>query len=356
MPGWRAARLAAMTDYGHALEFGVFVTPSAEDADAVVELATLADRSGSTSSPSRTTRTSRASSTPGRCSRSSPRGRAACALAPNVLNLPLRPPGDRRPRRREPRRPERRARRARHRRRRVLGRRSRRWAARGSRPGESVDALEEAIEVIRALWDVGADGRGAFDGRLLPARGAARGPAPLHAVGDLGRRVQAAHAAPDRPQGRRLAAEPAVPARTATSRPGNAAIDAAAVAAGRDPAAIRRLLNVPAATRDARRRAGPVRARGRRRHVHPDGRRRGDDRDFAAEVVPAVRERVAAARRGAAAASDAPAAAPRRAERRGEHRSTALGVAPTPDDGARLSATVPWDESRARAARAPAPM
>ncbi len=32
-----------------------------------------------------------------------------------------------------------------------------------------------------------------------------------------------------------------------------------------------------------------------------------------------------------------------------------LGVQPTPDDGTRLSATAPWNERRARAARAPAP-
>ena len=33
-------------DYGHALEFGVFITPAHESADAVVELARLADRAG----------------------------------------------------------------------------------------------------------------------------------------------------------------------------------------------------------------------------------------------------------------------------------------------------------------------
>ena len=32
-----------MTDYGHALEFGAFVTPAAQDADAVVALAVHAD-------------------------------------------------------------------------------------------------------------------------------------------------------------------------------------------------------------------------------------------------------------------------------------------------------------------------
>ena len=36
----------SVTDYGHDLEFGVFVTPSAEAAERVVALAMLADRAG----------------------------------------------------------------------------------------------------------------------------------------------------------------------------------------------------------------------------------------------------------------------------------------------------------------------
>ena len=49
-------------------------------------------RSGSTSSPSRTTRTSRRSSTRGRCCPWSRRRRPRVRVAPNVANLPLRPP------------------------------------------------------------------------------------------------------------------------------------------------------------------------------------------------------------------------------------------------------------------------
>jgi alkanesulfonate monooxygenase SsuD/methylene tetrahydromethanopterin reductase-like flavin-dependent oxidoreductase (luciferase family) len=35
-----------MTDYGHDIEFGVFITPASRDAETVVALATLADRAG----------------------------------------------------------------------------------------------------------------------------------------------------------------------------------------------------------------------------------------------------------------------------------------------------------------------
>jgi len=35
-----------MTDYGHDVEFGVFITPASQDAETVVALATLADRTG----------------------------------------------------------------------------------------------------------------------------------------------------------------------------------------------------------------------------------------------------------------------------------------------------------------------
>jgi alkanesulfonate monooxygenase SsuD/methylene tetrahydromethanopterin reductase-like flavin-dependent oxidoreductase (luciferase family) len=35
-----------MTDYGHDVEFGVFITPASQDAETVVALAALADRTG----------------------------------------------------------------------------------------------------------------------------------------------------------------------------------------------------------------------------------------------------------------------------------------------------------------------
>ena len=116
-------------------------------------------------------------------------------------------------------------------------------------PGEAVDALEEAIDVIRALWDVGPRGGVRAEGSHYRLSGAARGPAPVHDVGiwlgaykprmlDLvGRKADGW--LPSLPY-----LEPgALPA-------GNAAIDEAADRAGRDPAAIRRLLNLPAGDAD----------------------------------------------------------------------------------------------------------
>ncbi|MDM4777876.1 hypothetical protein [Micromonospora sp. b486] len=55
-----------MTDHGHELTFGGFLTPAAGQPDQVVALAGSASRSGWTWSRSRTIRTSRASWTPGR--------------------------------------------------------------------------------------------------------------------------------------------------------------------------------------------------------------------------------------------------------------------------------------------------
>jgi alkanesulfonate monooxygenase SsuD/methylene tetrahydromethanopterin reductase-like flavin-dependent oxidoreductase (luciferase family)/hemerythrin-like domain-containing protein len=48
-------------------------------------------------------------------------------------------------------------------------------------PGESVEALEEAIEVIRALWASGE--RVSFKGKHYSLANAQRGPAPLHPIG-----------------------------------------------------------------------------------------------------------------------------------------------------------------------------
>ena len=73
-------------------------------------------------------------------------------------------------------------------------------------PGEAVEALEEAIGVIRAMW-VG-EGSVRLDGAHHRAVGLHSGPAPAHPVADLGRRAEAADAAAHRAARRRLAAEP----------------------------------------------------------------------------------------------------------------------------------------------------
>ncbi len=233
---------AAMGDYGHDLEFGVFITPTAADAEAVVRLAVLADERGLDlvtfqDHPYQSrfldawTLLSFVAARTGRV-----------RVAANVHNLPLRPPA-------------------------VLARSVASldilsggraelgigagafWdaiAAMGGprrTPRESVEALEEAIDVIRALWDVDT-GRGArLDGRHYRLQGAARGPAPAHDVsiwiGALKPRML------DLVGRKGDGWLPSLPyLKPGDLAAGNARIDAAAAAAGRAPGEIRRLLNV----------------------------------------------------------------------------------------------------------------
>ena len=56
-----------MTDYGHELLFGTFLTPQNRSPRDVVELAQLTERAGLDLAPFRTTPTSRRSWTPGHC-------------------------------------------------------------------------------------------------------------------------------------------------------------------------------------------------------------------------------------------------------------------------------------------------
>jgi len=113
-------------------------------------------------------------------------------------------------------------------------------------PGDAVRALDEAIGLIRDLWDTGQRGGVFRDGRFYPVHGAKRGPAPAHPipiwVGALGPRMLALigrSADGWLPSLGRLESLDALST-------GNSIIDEAATAAGRDPSAIRRLLNVPA--------------------------------------------------------------------------------------------------------------
>jgi alkanesulfonate monooxygenase SsuD/methylene tetrahydromethanopterin reductase-like flavin-dependent oxidoreductase (luciferase family) len=163
---------------------------------------------------------------------------------------------------------------------------------------QSVDALEEAIDVIRALWDVGQPQAARLGGSYYRLDGAARGPAPLH---DVGIWIGAY-----KPRMLSLTARKAdgwLPSRSYLEpgdlAAGNAAIDEAAAAAGRDPADIRRLLNVGPLV-------GPPAPwiEDLTRLALEDGIGSvivtGDDsrtiETFAAEVAPAVRERVASER------------------------------------------------------------
>src|SRR5690606_33028620 len=103
-------------------------------------------------------------------------------------------------------------------------------------PGQSVDALSEAIDVIRGIWDAGNRSRLQVDGTYYRVDGAKRGPAPTHDVGIwLGAY---------KPRMLRLIGTKAdgwLPSLGYLKSlqdlvDGNAAIDAAAQAAGREPA------------------------------------------------------------------------------------------------------------------------
>lgn len=110
-------------------------------------------------------------------------------------------------------------------------------------PGQAVEALSEAIDIIRGVWDQGDRARFEVDGAYYHVRGAKRGPAPAHNIpiwiGAL------------KPRMLRLIGRTGdgwLPS-LAYLKPGdlaagNARIDDAAADAGRDPREIRRLVNV----------------------------------------------------------------------------------------------------------------
>ncbi|MEU0484395.1 LLM class flavin-dependent oxidoreductase [Streptosporangium sp. NPDC006013] len=366
-----------MADYGHELLFGTFLTPVAEQAQRVVALAQLTEQVGldlvtvqdhpyqARFLDTWTLLSVIAAST------------STVRVSPNVANLPLRPPA-------------------------VLARSVATldilsggrvelglgagafWDAIAAVGGprlnaaQGVDALKEGIEVIRAVWATGG-GSVRVDGRYHRVWGAHPGPAPAHDVGiwlgaykrrmlDLTGRLadgwlpSSAYAALD-----------ALPAM-------NAAIDEAAVDAGRSPGDVRRLYNISGAFTGsggdflqgpahvwAEQLAELTLTQGMSAYIlasdDPD-----DIRRFAAEVVPGVRELVEAERGGSG-----PSAADRSGAADAEVRGTsaavvppvrvggtsttgtspaqvrgavpALGVTPTPDDGVRLADVQVWDES-----------
>jgi len=108
-------------------------------------------------------------------------------------------------------------------------------------PRESVDALEEAIEIIRRAWS--GERSVSFDGAHYTVRGFHPGPPPAHRIGIwLGAYKPRMLALTGR------VADGWVP--SLGSRPPEALgamrrrVDDAAIAAGRDPAVVRRVLNV----------------------------------------------------------------------------------------------------------------
>jgi hypothetical protein len=363
-------------DYGHDLVFGSFVTPAAADPAEVVALAQASEAAGLDlvtfqDHPYQ----------PGFLDTWTLLSYVAAAtttiqLAPNVLNVPLRLPS-------------------------VTARAAASldllstgrlnlglgaggfWdaieAMGGTRlsGGAAVQALEEAIRIIRALWDTGERGGVRIDGERYRVHGAKRGPAPSHVI--------PIWVGAYRPRMLRLTgalADGWLPSagylEAGALAAGNQVIDASARDAGRDPADVRRLLNVfgaitPSGTSSTVY-GGTFEAPVERwvdelvRLALEDGISvvilgSDDPRQlqlFAGEVAPAVRDAVDRARRhpvttvsgrpGPGAALSATAGLPVP-----DAAAPAFPLTPTPDDGTRLVEPMPWDESDRPSGPAPDP-
>ncbi|QAY59931.1 LLM class flavin-dependent oxidoreductase [Microbacterium protaetiae] len=293
-------------DYGHPLQFGVFITPANAQPQAPVALARRAEASGldlvtfqdHPYQPAFLDTWTLLSYVAAQTER--------IHLAPNVLNLPLRPPM-------------------------VVARAAASldllsggrfdlglgsgafWDAiegmggRRLTPGQAVSALEEAIGLIRQVWDAASRG-GIFEGgEYYEAHGAKRGPRPAHDIplwlGAYKPRMLAL-------TGR--AADGWLPShgylKPGDLAAGNKRIDDAAAGVGRDPHEIRRLLNIGGPQGDT---AGWIEQLGRLSLDDGIGTfilatdAAGTIQAFGEEIAPAVREFVARerAQRGTAAAS-----------------------------------------------------
>jgi alkanesulfonate monooxygenase SsuD/methylene tetrahydromethanopterin reductase-like flavin-dependent oxidoreductase (luciferase family) len=231
-------------DDGHDLQFGVFITPVAQPAQQAVELAVAADQAGldlvtfqdhpyQSAFYDTWTLLSYAAARTKRVH-----------FSPNVLNLPLRLPA-------------------------VVARSAASldrlsggrvelgigagafWdgiAAMGGRrlsAGESISALEEAIQIIRGIWATDQPGGVRVEGAYYAVKGAKRGPAPAHRIGIwVGAYKPRILNLTGRLADGWLPSLSYVPDSPAGLKAMNQHIDEGAAAAGRDPAAIRRLLNI----------------------------------------------------------------------------------------------------------------
>jgi FAD/FMN-containing dehydrogenase len=231
-----------MPDYGHPLRFGTFITPAANPPDSAVALAQLSERVGydlvtfqdHPYQPSFldtwTLLAWVAAST------------ERVHVSANVLNLPMRQPA-------------------------VMARAAvsldllsggrfdlglgaggfwdamEAMGAKKLTPGQAVDALAEGIDVIRGIWAAGERAPLRLEGEHYRISGAKRGPAAAH---DIPIWLGAYKPRMLRLVGRK--ADGWLPSfaylKPGQLAQGNAAIDESALAAGRDPREIRRLLNI----------------------------------------------------------------------------------------------------------------
>ncbi|MFI1017846.1 LLM class flavin-dependent oxidoreductase [Streptomyces sp. NPDC020965] len=341
-----------MTDYGHPLRFGAFLTPTADDHQGVVRLATQADRAGldligvqdHPYQPAFLDTWTLLSHLAALTERAT--------LFPHVANLPLRPPA-------------------------ILARSAATldilsggraelgigagafWDAivslGGPRrtPGEAVAALAEAVDVIRALWTPGPGAE--FHGDHYSLDGARPGPFPAHPIGVwIGsykrRMLELTGRTGDGWLPSSMYAPPSELAGMSRT------IDEAARAAGRDPGEVRRIYTVT----------------GRFSHLASDDFLNGPPaqwaqqltelalthgmsgfvlapagadaehalRTFAEEVAPLVRDAVAAARGGPAAGTSVVADAKARTETDG-----VVGGRPLPSERIDLWSADPLGEA-----------
>lgn len=233
-------------------------------------------------------------------------------------------------------------------------------------PGEAVDALAEAIDVIHQMWDVGRPSV-RVDGEHYRVHGAHPGPAPAHPVGIW--------VGGYRPRMLRLTGRLAdgwlpssMYAGPETLAAANAAIDEAATAAGRAPSDVRRAYNIAGRFegdgREFLQGPAPVWVEQLAGLTLDEGISTfilatddvDDLRRFAAEVAPGVRELVAAERATRSssgsvtptAADGAPLPAAPAAVAVSSGRAVvgdgALGVTPTPPPPARPGQLARRDE------------
>ena len=286
-----------MTDYGHPLMFGSFLTPTGSDPERPIALAQLSEAAGLDLVTFQDHPYQAAFLDTWTLISYVAARTETVHLAGNVLNLPLRPPA-------------------------VLARSVASldllsggrvelglgagafWdgiaAMGGDRltPGQGVTALEEGIDIIRGVWETTEERPLRVHGDHHRVDGARRGPEPAH---DIGIWLGAYKPRMLRLVGRK--ADGWLPSMSYLSSladlaEGNARVDDAAAAAGRSPREIRRILNI-----------GPDQTA---EQISEIALRYGfsgfilgsDDpgtlQRFGAEVAPDVRERVSAERGGAA--------------------------------------------------------
>ncbi|GHO87132.1 LLM class flavin-dependent oxidoreductase [Dictyobacter formicarum] len=232
------------TDYGHDLLFGAFITPVVRPIMHAVELAQVADRAGldlvtfqdhpyqPTFHDAWTLLSYVAAST------------RRIHVSGNVLNLPLRQPA-------------------------VIARSATsldllssgrfelgigaggHWDAiesmggRRLKPAQSIDALEEAIQIIREIWAAEKPGVVHVDGTYYQVKGVRRGPRPAHNIGIWigAHRPKILHMLGRVADGW-LPTMSYFSGRLAGLEELNNYIDEGAASVGRDPSDIRRLLNI----------------------------------------------------------------------------------------------------------------